>query len=65
MTEEEYNIFYSMGVYKFTQIKNPTAAQCLAFLRGYEKEINFSRLIDIPKKHREFCMTQLKLEGLL
>jgi len=63
MTEEEHNKFYFMGDYAFTRIKNPTAQQCLAFLRGYKTDkAKPIHLTNIPEKHRTFCKAQIKMD---
>ncbi|MDH5645203.1 MAG: hypothetical protein OEZ01_04305 [Candidatus Heimdallarchaeota archaeon] len=64
MTEEEYETFFRMGSYTFRELKNPTVEQCLAFLRGFRGDLATHDIaINIPKKHQDFCKTQLKLEG--
>jgi len=65
MTENEYETFYYMGKTRFAKLTNPTLEQCLVWLRSYKTEIIPQRINYIPKKHREFCKIQLKLEGLL
>jgi len=64
MTKTEYEKFYYMEPPQFEEIKNPTAEQCLVFLRGFGKcnALHYQHLI--PKKYRAACETQLKLEGL-
>jgi len=42
-----------------------TVEQCITWLYNYPKHIRIKQLKRIPKKHREFCKTQLKLENLL
>jgi len=52
---------------EFYKIPDPTIEQCLAFIRTYERESwrRFLIIKYVPEKHHEFCITQLKLEGLL
>jgi len=65
MTEKEYEKFFVMGSNTFHNLQNPTAEQCLAFLRGYRSQLSLKKVDEhIPKKHREFCKAQLRLEGL-
>ncbi|MDH5645202.1 MAG: hypothetical protein OEZ01_04300 [Candidatus Heimdallarchaeota archaeon] len=58
---------YSMYM-KFINTLDPTAEQCLIYLRSYGSNLKHTSsflLQEIPIKHREFCIAQLKLEGLL
>jgi len=51
----------------FLELHNPNPQQCLDFLRECKSVLLLHHHIRtyIPKKHRAFCRTQLKLEGLL
>jgi len=68
MTEEEYKKFFIMGACTFRELKNPTAEQCLAFLHYYilnKGGYTIPEALEfIPEKQREFCKSQLKLEGI-
>jgi len=50
-----------------TPYKFRTPDVCIAFLKGLRFSVNRNHYINVwvPKKHREFCKTQLKLEDLL
>jgi len=66
MTKKEYYTFYNMNFTEFKKLQNPTAEQCLIFLRGYTNSRDRINMVHvIPSKHKEFCKTQLKLESLL
>jgi len=71
---------YKQARKEFIAINKPTIQQCLKYLRVKTTYFNESDLIAtnvlvgntdltqdyyVPKEHRAFCRTQLKLEGLL
>ncbi|MDH5645208.1 MAG: hypothetical protein OEZ01_04330 [Candidatus Heimdallarchaeota archaeon] len=63
MTKEEHQKISAMFSGEFQKIKNPTLEQCLVWLRSYDKNKRLEFVHAIPKKHRKFCVLQLKLEN--
>jgi len=56
---------------EFRKLKDPSIQQCLKYLHLkityplFPDIVLRARIERIPEKHRKFCETQLKLEGLL